>query len=79
MLLQVAEATQSITNLDELLETIVGMLPGLIGVDACTIFLWDQSIECFFLQSIYGFEPEQLARVKALEYLSWICSSVRKI
>jgi serine phosphatase RsbU (regulator of sigma subunit)/transcriptional regulator with GAF, ATPase, and Fis domain len=63
VLLQVAEATQSITNIDELLETVVGMFPGLIGVDACTIFLWDQSIEAFFPKASNGFDAEQLARL----------------
>ena len=67
VLLQVAEATQSITNLDELLETVVGILPGLIGVDACTIFLWDQSIEAFFSRASNGFDDEQLARLNAWE------------
>ena len=56
VLLQVADATQSITNLDELLETVVSMLPGLIGVDACAIFLWDQSIEAFLHRASHGFD-----------------------
>jgi serine phosphatase RsbU (regulator of sigma subunit) len=67
VLLQVAEATQSITNLDELLETVAGMLPGLIGVDACTIFLWDSSIEAFFPRASYGSDDDQTARLMALE------------
>jgi sigma-B regulation protein RsbU (phosphoserine phosphatase) len=67
VLLQMAEATQSITSLDELLEIVVGMLPGLIGVDACTIFLWDQSIEAFFSKASNGFNEEQLARLDAWE------------
>jgi serine phosphatase RsbU (regulator of sigma subunit)/putative methionine-R-sulfoxide reductase with GAF domain len=67
VLLQVAEATQSITNIDELLQTVVSMLPGLIGVNACTIFLWDQSIETFYPQASYGFDAEQLARFNEWE------------
>lgn len=67
VLLQVAEATQSITNLDELLETIAAMLPGLIGASACTIFLWDQSIEAFFSRASNGFDAEQVARLNAWE------------
>ncbi len=67
VLLQVAEATQSITNLDELLETVAGMLPDLISVDACTIFLWDPSIEAFFPRASYGADEEQTARIMALE------------
>jgi len=67
VLLQMAEATQSITNLDELLETVVGMLPSLIGVDACTIFLWDQSIEAFFFRASNGIDDEQRTRFEAWE------------
>jgi sigma-B regulation protein RsbU (phosphoserine phosphatase) len=62
VLLQVAEATQSITNTDELLDTIVSMLPDLIGVDACTIFLFDQSIETFYPQASNGIDAKQLER-----------------
>jgi sigma-B regulation protein RsbU (phosphoserine phosphatase) len=67
VLLQVAEATQSITNLEELLESVAGMLPGLIGVDACMIFLWDPSFETFFSRASNGFDDEQLARLKEWE------------
>ncbi len=56
VLLQVADATQSITNLDELLETVVSMLPGLIGVDSCMIFLLDQSTGSFLPRAIKGFD-----------------------
>ncbi len=67
VLLQVADATQSISNLDDLLETVVSMLPGLIGVDACTIFLWDQSIEAFLHRVSHGFDEEQETRFNAWE------------
>ncbi len=56
VLLQVADATQSITNLDELLETVVSMLPGLIGVDSCMIFLLDQSTGYFIPRAFHGFD-----------------------
>src|SRR4030042_6144365 len=44
----------------------IGMLPGLIGVGACTIFLWDQPLEAFYPGASYGFETDQLAR-----FTSW--------
>jgi phosphoserine phosphatase RsbU/P len=59
VLLQVAETTQSISDLDELLNTISRMLPSLLGVDACAIFLWDSSIETFFSDASSGFSVEQ--------------------
>jgi sigma-B regulation protein RsbU (phosphoserine phosphatase) len=63
VLLQVAEATQSITNMDELLETTVEILPGLFGVEACAIFLWDPSTETFVNSRAYGFEDDQSNRL----------------
>ena len=63
VLLQVAETVQVITNIDELLETVVSMLPGLVGVDACAIFLWDQSLETFYIQASSGFEADQVDRL----------------
>jgi phosphoserine phosphatase RsbU/P len=66
VLLQVAEATQSITNLKELLDTVTGMLPSLLSVQACTIFLWDSSIEGFIPSATFGLNEEQTARINAL-------------
>lgn len=59
VLLQVSEATQSITSLDELLQTIVHLLPSLIGTRSCAILLWDEYIESFIPGSAYGFSSYQ--------------------
>ncbi len=67
VLLQVAEATQSITKMDELLDTLVSVLPGLIGVEACMIFLWDPSVEAFFPQASSGYDEPQVERLSTLE------------
>ena len=58
VLLQVAEATQSINTLDELLETMARITPMLIGVNACVIFLWENSLEAFLPVSSFGLEQE---------------------
>ncbi|UCC86074.1 MAG: GAF domain-containing protein, partial [Anaerolineales bacterium] len=39
VLLQVAEATRSLTTLDEVLETVVRLLPMLVGVNRCALLL----------------------------------------
>ncbi|MFZ2095620.1 MAG: SpoIIE family protein phosphatase, partial [Anaerolineales bacterium] len=70
VLLQITEATQLITNLDELLETVVGILPDLIGVQACAVFLWDPSIEAFAIGGSNGFDEEQSARLEAWDLSS---------
>jgi serine phosphatase RsbU (regulator of sigma subunit)/putative methionine-R-sulfoxide reductase with GAF domain len=41
VLLQVAEATQSFTNLNELLDTVIRITPTLAGVGACLLYILD--------------------------------------
>jgi serine phosphatase RsbU (regulator of sigma subunit) len=69
VLLQVSDATQSITSLDELLESMVSMLPDLIGADACSIFLLDPSIDVFLHRASHGFDEQQMARFKVWEII----------
>ena len=42
VLLQVAEATQSVTNLTELLDTVIRITPMLAGVKACLLYILDE-------------------------------------
>ncbi len=63
ILQQIAEATQSITSIHELLETIASMITDLVGVNACTIYLWDQAINTFFPQVSYGYDQDQQERL----------------
>jgi sigma-B regulation protein RsbU (phosphoserine phosphatase) len=65
VLLQVAEATQSITNLEDLLVSIVEILPGLIGVSACAVFLWDPTVDDYFYHTSYGFSELQISGLKS--------------
>jgi len=46
-LLQVAEAVASLDSLDEILETVVRITPMLVGVDRCSILLWDDQLQEF--------------------------------
>ncbi len=57
VLLQVAEATQSITTIDELASVVVRLAPLLVGVKGCALFLWDEETEAFVLNSAYGVNP----------------------
>jgi serine phosphatase RsbU (regulator of sigma subunit)/putative methionine-R-sulfoxide reductase with GAF domain len=61
VLLQVAEATQSLASLEELLETVVHIIPQLIGVNACALLLWDNTIDAFVPMAAYGLTPVQQA------------------
>ncbi len=58
VLLQVAEAMQSITNVDELLSTMVRLTPLLVGINQCAIFLRDENESSCRLEAWYGFTPE---------------------
>ena len=60
VLLQVAEATQSITSMTELLETVVRIIPRLIGLKACVLFTWDDMTETFQPASADGLTDDQL-------------------
>lgn len=59
VLLQVAEATQSINNLDELAHTVVQIIPQLVGVDSCVILLWDKTVEELSPFAASGLTSEQ--------------------
>lgn len=48
VLLQVAQAVVSQNKLDDILDTIVQLMPILIGVDTCVIYLWDKNNQQFF-------------------------------
>ena len=58
-LLQVAEAVGSITDLDDILSTVVRITPILVGVKRCTIFLWDSDEGVFFPAQEYGLSENQ--------------------
>lgn len=68
VLFKIAEATQSLTTLDEVLETVVRLLPMLVGVDRCAVLLssqegesWGEAAETFVPAVAYGFTPSQKA------------------
>jgi sigma-B regulation protein RsbU (phosphoserine phosphatase) len=57
-LLQVAEAVGSLTGLDEVLETVVRITPILVGVDRCTILLWQDESQEFVAAKGYARQRE---------------------
>jgi serine phosphatase RsbU (regulator of sigma subunit)/putative methionine-R-sulfoxide reductase with GAF domain len=61
VLLQVAEAMQTITSIEELMETVVRFTPMLVGIKSCAALLWEEDLEEFQLYAMSGFknsEPE---------------------
>ncbi len=58
MLLQVAEASQSIMTVDDLLATMVRLTRLLVGVRKCAFLLWEDSLQSYELKAWYGFGSE---------------------
>lgn len=57
-LLQVAQAVVSLNDLDEILGTIIRIMPILVGVDRCVLFLWDPDKETFCPYEEYGLSED---------------------
>ena len=54
ILLQVAQAIQSQTNLSELTQTIVRLTPMVAGIKGCALFLRNTTNDIYTLQAMYG-------------------------
>ena len=61
-LLQVAQIVASMNDLDDILSTIIRIMPLLIGVKNCAIFLWDAEQKVFEPIQTHGFAPRPAAQ-----------------
>ncbi len=59
VLLQVAQAVVSQNNINDILDTIVHLLPILVGIDTCVIYLWDRDQGVFYAAQAYGKNLEE--------------------
>ncbi len=59
VMLQVAQAVANQTNLDDVLDTIVHLMPILVGIDACLIYLWDANLKEFYPAQVYTGKREE--------------------
>lgn len=66
-LLQVAEAVNSLTDLNEILDTIVRLVPLLVGVDSVFILIWDEDRQIFSAGPSYGVSTMGRGLVETLE------------
>lgn len=48
VMLQVAQAVASQNQLDDILDTIVHLMPILVGIDTCVIYQWDDTLQDFY-------------------------------
>lgn len=65
VMLQVAEATQSLSTLEDVLDTIVRLTPLLVGVSRCAILLWDKPSVAFLPAAAHGLTPSQQERFES--------------
>lgn len=65
-LLEVSEAVAGITELEELLDRIVEIVPQVTGCDRVGISLYDPATEMTSQAAVYGLPPEQKAEWKAM-------------
>lgn len=59
VLLQVAEAMQSISSVDSLLTTMTRLTPLLVGIEQCAIYTVRADQDTFEMKSWYGFQPAE--------------------
>lgn len=64
VMLQVAEATRSLTTLDGVLETVVHLMPMLVDAARCIILLRDDPTAPFKSAAAYGIGPDQQDTLK---------------
>jgi phosphoserine phosphatase RsbU/P len=68
VLLQVAQAAVSQNELSDILETIVQLMPILVGIDACVIYLWDDQRKIFNPVQVLGESRQQEEELSLLSY-----------
>lgn len=66
-LLQVAEAVSSLTDLDEILDSIVRLVPLLVGVDSVFVLIWNEERQIFQAGPSYGVSSMGRGLVETLE------------
>ncbi len=62
-LLQVAQAVVSLNDLDEILSAIIRIMPILVGVSRCALYLWDAEGERYLPAQAYGLGEAGEARL----------------
>lgn len=62
-LLQVAQAVVSLSDIDEILGTIVRIMPILVGVERAAIYSWDAVLGCLLPAQAYGLPEDVLDKL----------------
>lgn len=67
-LLQVAQAVASLSNLDEILETILRTMPILVGIERAALYLWDAGRAVYESSHEFGLSAQAKAQVWNCEF-----------
>lgn len=67
-LLQVAQAVVSLSDLDEILSSIIRIMPILVGVKRVALYRWDEENMTFVASQEYGFSEEEEERFTESEF-----------
>ncbi len=67
-LLQVAEVANRVSDMDDVLATIVRLVPLLVGVDRCAVLLYEPSVGLFLPAKTYGLDPEMRASFEGRQF-----------
>jgi phosphoserine phosphatase RsbU/P len=66
-LLQVAEAVNSLIDLHEILDTMMRLVPLLVGVKSCFTLVWDAENQCFHAGASYGLSEMEQGLLSSFE------------
>jgi serine phosphatase RsbU (regulator of sigma subunit)/putative methionine-R-sulfoxide reductase with GAF domain len=69
-LLQVAQAVVSLNDLDEILGSIIRIMPILVGVQRVALYRWDAARETFCASQEYGFSEDEESALTEKEFKS---------
>lgn len=67
-LLQVAQAVVTSNDLNDTLDTIVHLLPILVGIETCVIYLWDAASQLFRPTQVSGRSRKEEELIRSLPY-----------
>lgn len=68
VLLQAAQAVVSASSLEDLLDSVVHLLPILVGIDICLIYLWDAEGQTFRPAAVHGENRAQERSLRSEHY-----------
>lgn len=67
-LLQVAQAVVTSNDLNDTLDTIVHLLPILVGIETCVIYLWDAASQLFRPTQVSGRSRKEEEMIRSMPY-----------